>query len=248
MVILIWLLVMALFRPERKTIPGLRQRAKALHARLGPLSRNELITLVVALFAIAVMGLKSLVPALRPLDNSAIILGATILFFLFKILTIKDLQEIPWNIILLFGGAMSIGYCLWQTHAAAWLAVQCVGMFQKTHWLVFILALALFVLVATNVIMNVAVIALCMPVALVIGRYLGVAPDVIIYSCLVTSGMPFLLLIGAAPNAIAYGSNQFTDSDFLMAGIPASIMVLVVLGVFDYVIWPHMGMPTVLAW
>jgi solute carrier family 13 (sodium-dependent dicarboxylate transporter), member 2/3/5 len=247
MVILIWLLIMATFRPERKTIPGLRERAKALHARLGPLSRTESITLVVAVFAIVVMGLKSFIPVLRPLDNSAIILVATILFFLFKILTIKDLQEIPWNIILLFGGAMSIGYSLWQTHAAEWLAVQCVAMFQNTHWLLFVLALALFVLVATNFIMNVAVIALCLPVALVMARYLGVAPDVIIYSCLVTSGMPFVLLIGAAPNAIAYGSNQFTVSEFLIAGIPASIMVLVMLGVFNYVIWPHMGMTTILA-
>ena len=41
--------------------------------------------------------------------------------------------------------------------------------------------------------------------------------------------MPFLLLVGAAPNAIAYGSKQFTSGEFFLAGIPASILLMVVL-------------------
>ncbi len=65
---------------------------------------------------IAVLSLKALFPqveALKHLHKSGILLSATVLFFLTKILTVKDLEQIPWNIILLFGGAMSIGFCLW---------------------------------------------------------------------------------------------------------------------------------------
>ena len=51
-------------------------------------------------------------------------LVSTLLFFLFGVLTIKELEEIPWNIILLFSGAMSIGFCLWKTGAAKWMAVN----------------------------------------------------------------------------------------------------------------------------
>jgi sodium-dependent dicarboxylate transporter 2/3/5 len=109
------------------------------------------------------------------------------------------------------------------------------------------LALAFFVLVTTNFIMNVAVIAISLPVAVVIARYLGVAPEVIMFSCLVTSGMPFVLLIGAAPNSIAYDSNQFTSGEFFKVGIIASLVLMVVLGIFVWLIWPLMGMPTVLA-
>lgn len=49
------------------------------------------------------MSLRSFIPALEPLNKSAIILVSTILFFLFKILTIEDLESIPWNIVLLSG-------------------------------------------------------------------------------------------------------------------------------------------------
>ena len=55
--------------------------------------------------------------------------------------------------------------------------------------------------------------------------------------------MPFLLLVGAAPNAIAYTSKQFTAREFFVAGVPASLMLLVVLTLFVWVIWPAMGMP-----
>jgi sodium-dependent dicarboxylate transporter 2/3/5 len=87
------------------------------------------------------------------------------------------------------------------------------------------------------------VIAICLPVALVIARYQGVAPEVILFSLLAAAGVPFLTLLGAAPNAIAYGSRQFTPGEFFAAGVPASLMLLVALALFVSVIWPAMGMP-----
>ena len=78
-------------------------------------------------------------------------------------------------------------------------------------------------MVMTNFIMNVAAIAISLPVALVIAPYLQVAPEVILFASLVTAGMPFFLLVGAAPNAIAYNSRQFTSGEFFMYGVPASI-------------------------
>jgi sodium-dependent dicarboxylate transporter 2/3/5 len=109
------------------------------------------------------------------------------------------------------------------------------------------MGIAFFVLVMTNFIMNVAAIAISLPVALVIAPYLGVAPEVVLYASLATAGMPFMLLVGAAPNAIAYGSKQFTSGQFFRAGIPASIMLLVILGLFILFIWPLMGMPVTVA-
>lgn len=243
MVILLWLFFLIVFPPERKTIPGLRERAQSLYAKLGPITRSELLALVIVFGAIAVLSLRSFVPFFKPLDKSAIILVATLLFFLTEILTVKDLEEIPWNIVLLFGGAMSIGFCLWKTGAAKWLAVQWLAMFQRAPAFVFILGIAFFVLIMTNFIMNVAAIAISLPVALVIAPYLGVAPDVVFFASLVTAGMPFLLLVGAAPNAIAYGSGQFTSAEFFKAGIPASLLLMLVLAVFVWLIWPAMGMP-----
>jgi len=247
MVFLIWGFLMIFFKPEKAVIPGLKEKAKQLNSDMGALKKNEIIGAVLVFCAIAFMSLQSFVPAFKPFNKSAVILVSTILFFISGILDINDLEELPWNIILLFAGAMSIGFCLWQTGAAQWLAINWLSFFKDSHWFVFVMSIAVFVLVMTNFIMNVAAIAISLPVALVVAPYLNIAPEVILFVSLVTAGMPFVLLVGAAPNAIAYNSKQFTSGEFFMAGIPASIILLVVLGFAILVLWPLMGMPVLLA-
>ena len=142
---------------------------------------------------------------------------------------------------------MSIGFCLRNTGAAEWLAIHWLSLFRESHWLLFLLGLAVFVLTMTNIIMNVAAIAITLPVSLVIAGYLSVAPEVVLYITLTAAGMPFLFLVGAAPNAIAYQSNQFTVWEFFRTGIPASLALIAVLVFAVTVLWPLLGMPVSLS-
>ena len=242
MVILLWIYFMLVCKPEKASIPGLKERAKKMYIQLGGWKRDEILALLIVFSAILVIALKSFIPAFANLDKTGIMLIATIAFFLLNILDINDLEDIPWNIILLFAGAMSIGFCLWDTGAAKWLAVNWLKLFTDAPALVFILGMAFFVMMMTNFIMNVAAIAISLPVALVVAPYLGVTGEVILFSSLVTAGMPFLFLVGAAPNAIAYNSKQFTTGDFVLYGIPASIILMLVVLLAVTVIWPFMGM------
>lgn len=244
MVFLLWGFFMFVCKPEKSRIEGLKERSKRMYKELGAWAPKELITVAIVLLTILIIALKNFVPALAPIDKTAIMLCSTIAFFLLNILNLEDLEEIPWNIILLFAGAMSIGFCLWETGAAKWLAVNWLKLFQDAPGIVFVLGMAFFVMIMTNFIMNVAAIAISLPVALVIAPYLGVAGEVILFSALVTAGMPFLLLVGAAPNAIAYNSKQFTTAEFVMYGIPASILLMVVVWIAATIIWPLMGMTT----
>ncbi len=250
MTFMLWGFFMLVLKPEKKTIPGLREKAKRLNAEMGGITKKEVVGCSDCWRGILVLGvsavLKSTMPGFVPPHKTAVLLLSTILFFITGLLDINDLEEIPWNIILLFAGAMSIGFCLWQTGAAKWMAVNWLTLFKEAHWFVFIMSIAFFVMMMTNFIMNVAAIAISLPVALVIAPYLGVAGEVILFSALVVAGMPFLLLVGAAPNAIAYNSKQFTTGEFFLYGIPASIILMLVTGFAVYVLWPIMGMPITL--
>ncbi len=247
----LWAFFLIVMKPEKKTIPGLKNRAKTLYTELGGITRKEVVAASIVGLCIATLAIfaymKTAVPGFTPPHKTAVILVSTILFFITGILDINDLEEIPWNIILLFAGAMSIGFCLWETGAAEWLAINWLAMFKESHWFVFIMSIAFFVMIMTNFIMNVAAIAISLPVALVIAPYLGVAGEAILFSSLVVAGMPFLLLVGAAPNAIAYDSGQFTTAEFFLWGIPASILLMIVTGFAVYVLWPLMGMSITLS-
>jgi len=242
MVFIIWGFMMIVFKPEKKVIPGLKEKAKQLHAQLGAVTRREMLAVIIVGGCVITLSMVSFIPFLQPINKTAIILVSTILFFILKILDLEDLEALPWNIILLFAGAMSIGFCLWQTGAAEWLAINWLVFFKDAHWFIFVMAISLFVLVMTNFIMNVAAIAISLPVALVIAPYLHVSSEVILFASLVTAGMPFILLVGAAPNAIAYDSKQFTSGEFFKCGVLTSIILLVVLGLTILVLWPLMGM------
>lgn len=247
MTFLLWGFFMVICKPEKAAIPGLKEKATRMYKELGAWNRNEVVALTIVLTTVLVIALKNFVPALAGLHKTGILLCSTIAFYLVNILDVEDLEEIPWNIILLFAGAMSIGFCLWETGAANWMAVNWLVLFQTSPPIVFILGMAFFVMMMTNFIMNVAAIAISLPVALVIAPYLGVAGDVILFSALVVAGMPFLLLVGAAPNAIAYNSKQFTTGEFFLYGIPASILLMFVTWLAVAVIWPIMGMPIYVA-
>jgi sodium-dependent dicarboxylate transporter 2/3/5 len=126
------------------------------------------------------------------------------------------------------------------------MAIKWLTIFQDASAIVFILGISLLVLVMTNFIMNVAAIAITLPVALVLAPYLGAAGEVVLFASLVVAGMPFLLLVGAAPNAIAYDSKQFTSGQFFLYGLPASLILMAVVALAITVIWPLMGMEVTL--
>ncbi len=202
---------MLFFKPERARIPGLKEKASRMYQELGGWSRKEVITASIVILAILVIALKNFIPALAGLHKTGILLCST------------------------------IGFCLWETGAAKWMAVNWLVLFQPPP-IVFILGMAFFVMMMTNFIMNVAAIAISLPVALVIAPYLGVGGEVILFSTLVVAGMPFLLLVGAAPNAIAYNSKQFITAEFFLWGLPASVILMLVTWLAVAFIGPIMEM------
>ena len=243
MVGLLWAMLLIFFKPEKKTIPGLRTKAADLYRQLGPMSKEELFVLAIVGGALTMLVLQAIIPSLKGIDRSIPLLLAGLLFFATGILDVQDLEKrIPWNIVLLFSGAMSIGFALWQTGAAQWMAIKWLSLLQGAPWLFFVIGVTILVSIMTNFIMNVAAIAITLPVALVIAQYMGVNPQLILYTATAAAGMPFLLLIGAAPNAMAYESKQFTTGEFFTVGIPATLVLLAVLTVFMFTYWPLIGL------
>jgi len=89
MVFLLWGFFMVLFKPEQDRIPGLREKAKQLNDEMGPLTRNEVVAALIVLGTVLFLSLQSFIPALQPFNKAAVLLVATILFFLFNILDLN---------------------------------------------------------------------------------------------------------------------------------------------------------------
>ena len=73
----------------------MREKAKQLNAELGSITKKEILAAVIVFGCILVMSLRSFIPALQPINKTAIILVSTILFFVVGILDVDDLEDIP---------------------------------------------------------------------------------------------------------------------------------------------------------
>ena len=62
---------------------------------LGPVTRKKILSGLIIFGCILVMGLQSFIYALSVINKSGIIFISTVLFFVFNILDIEDLEEIP---------------------------------------------------------------------------------------------------------------------------------------------------------
>jgi sodium-dependent dicarboxylate transporter 2/3/5 len=105
--------------------------------------------------------------------------------------------------------------------------------------------MAFLVMVLTNFIMNVAAISITLPIALVMAKYMHVNPELVLFACTSMAAVPYMLLIGAAPNAIAYESKQFTTGEFFAYGSLISIVTIGILALTILVVWPLLGIPPV---
>lgn len=227
-----------------------RGRAVLSEARaaLGPISRAESrIALIFILVALAWM-LRELVlvrlPGLSGLTDMGIaVAGALILFVLPsgdrtspRLLDWKTAERIPWGIVILFGGGLSIAAAMDATGLSAWLAIALEGL-RGLDFLVILLALLVVTLVATELMSNVATLTAMLPIVSALAVALGVNPLLLVFPVSICASLGFMLPIATAANAIAYATGlpslrQMLWIGFLLnlAGIGAILAVNALLG------------------
>jgi sodium-dependent dicarboxylate transporter 2/3/5 len=176
-------------------------------------------------------------------DTIVAIFGAILMFVIpldFKgkdfIIEWKDTQRLPWNILLLFGG----GLCLADGMQKAGL-MQFIGdwVLNNIHVSPFVLLLILtsIMLTMTELMSNVALATIFIPVAIGIAQSTGASPLVYAVSVAVASSYAFMLPIGTPPNAIVYGTGTITVKQMIRSGIVLNLISVIIICCMVYLIY-----------
>jgi sodium-dependent dicarboxylate transporter 2/3/5 len=136
--------------------------------------------------------------------------------------------RLPWNVIILFGGGLSLAAALSATGLAAWLGDQ---MSFVSAWPVPLLILALVAVVVflTELTSNVATTTAFMPVLGVIAINAGVAPELLIVPVAIAASTAFMLPVATAPNAIVYASGATTQGQMIKAGFRINLAAIAII-------------------
>lgn len=178
----------------------------------------------------------------KRLGLANIALASVVILFVTDLIKWKDVEEyVNWGVILMYGGAITLGYALDKSGAAAWTANMTI-MKWASFPIVIIALFSLISIILTEFMSNAAVIAILMPVALSIAQQLGIDPKVMTLAIAVPSGLVFMLPMGTPACAIAYSSGYLKIKDMVIPGFIMAItawLVFVLVGVYY---WPMLGL------
>lgn len=147
------------------------------------------------------------------------------------ILVWQDMRELPWGILLLFGGGLSLAAAFEDSGLAPWFG-ELLGGLEVLPYVVIVVVLGAIVLFMTEIMSNTAVSNMLIPVSVGLGLGMGVDPMAIMAVVALTSTCAFMLPISTPPNAAVFSSDYLTMDDMVKAGFWMNIIALSLISLF----------------
>ena len=145
----------------------------------------------------------------------------------YNLLEWKDAEKgVPWGILLLFGGGLSLAAAAQSTGLAAWIGnLMPVGL-SIVFLVVIFTALIIFLTELTS---NLATTATFLPIVAVIATQFGFNPLLLTASIAIAASCAFMLPVATPPNAIVFGSELIKVPQMMRAGIAINIIAIIIV-------------------
>lgn len=145
--------------------------------------------------------------------------------------------KIPWGVILLFGGGLSLANAFDKTGLANWIGTQIDLLAALPLFLLLLLIIAL-VNFLTEITSNVATVSMILPVLAALAMTLGIHPYILMIGATCAASCAFMLPVATAPNAIVFGSAYIQIEDMIKAGIWLNILSIFLFAFYVYFVLP----------
>lgn len=173
-------------------------------------------------------------------DTSIAIFGGLLLFVIPAdlrerefLLEWDDAGDVPWGILVLFGGGLALANGIKESGLAEWLGDRLHAL-EAAPIAVVLVAVALLVVFLTEVTSNTATASILVPVVAVVGGAVGIHPWLLMVLVATAASYAFMLPIATPPNAVVFSSDYVSMRDMMRAGIWLNLGFVVVVAVVVY--------------
>ena len=233
--------------PASMEMPGGRAEIERQKEQLGEFSLEEKrVFLVFGLVCFCWITRSFLLQALIPaLDDTIIALAGALMLFVLpagkenggSLLDWKSAEKLPWGILLLFGGGLSIAAGFQTTGLAQWIGSQFEQLESFPYW-IFLLVIIASVNFLTEITSNTASASMILPILAAIAMVMGVHPFGLMVSATLAASCAFMLPVATPPNAIVFGSGYVTIPIMMRAGVWMNFVSIAILFLICYFILP----------
>jgi len=232
-----WLVLTRVVHRVSGPLPGIEGVIASERMALGAWSRGARVTAgVFALTALAwllrepktigtlhVPGLADVLPGL---SDAGIAIGAALVLFAFPlsleerrfVLDWESATRIPWGVLLLFGGGLSLAAAIDGSGLARWIGER-LSVLAGAPDAVVVGAVAVLFIFLTELTSNTATAAMGMPVMAALAPALGVEALTLMSAAALAASLAFMLPVATPPNAMVFGTGGVTAGEMARAGI-----------------------------
>lgn len=236
------LLTRVLFPNRIENLRGSEQMMDSRLNELGSISANEKKVIGIFLFTAILWVFKkqfNTVLGVDLLNDATTAMTGGILMFVMPtklkemqfLLSWHDTQKLPWGILLLFGGGMTLALALERVGI-----IEVVGDWSKNIDLssiyLFTLFITILVLFLTEIMSNVALVTVFIPVAIGIAQGMNINELDLIIPAALASSCAFMMPISTPPNAIVFSSGHIKMKEMMRAGIVLNILAAFIISIF----------------
>ena len=243
---LAWLLLTRVFFPlGTKRIAGGRAAIAAQSHALGRMSRAEwTVGIVTALTAAAWLTQPLLAQVVPGLSDAGIAVTTSLLLFLIPVgsrgeraLGWDATARVPWDVLVLFGGGLSLANAIQQTGLAVAVGKSATALGTMPIALV-VLVVTTLVVFLTELTSNTAVAAALLPVVTSLAVAFGGDPMFLAVPTVLAASCGFMMPVGTPPNAMVYGTGRITMPEMLRAGIATNLLFIALITITTLVLVP----------
>lgn len=224
-----WYITRIAFSVKMNVIPGGRQLIENELKKLGTLSLDEKKVLLVFVLVASAWMLNGLFATSLDIKDSSIAIAGALLLFIIpsasgsRLLDWQTAQNIPWDILILFGGGFALAGGFIESGLSDWLANQ-LSVLKGLPVAIVILASVLLVIFLTEITSNTATATLFLPVMAALSISLEVEPMLLMVGVAIAASFAFMLPVATPPNAIIFASRKVTVMEMAKAGFWMNII------------------------
>jgi sodium-dependent dicarboxylate transporter 2/3/5 len=188
-----------------------------------------------------------LAPLLPALDDTIIALLGVMLLLLLpssgksepkgRILDWKTAEQIPWGVLILFGGGLALAEGFKETGLANWIG-QHLSLIEGVSFFVLLLIIVAAVNFLTEVTSNVATASMLLPILASVAIKLDVHPFGLMVGATLAASCAFMLPVATPPNAVVFGPGYLKIKDMVKAGLWLNVLSIILLTLMVYFILP----------
>lgn len=246
-----WLLARRIYPVTSAHLPGVDALLASMHAELGPMTRAERLTLCVFLLTAAAWVCRPLLNALEiggigslaGLTDAGIAVTSALVLFVTPVslkrgeflMDWETAIKLPWGLLILFGGGLSLAATLDVTGFSEFLGSRANALAVLPTVLIVTLVTAMMIFL-TEITSNTATTATLVPVLYAVAIGVGLEPYLLIVPACIAASCAFMLPVATPPNAIVFGSGFVSIPQMSRAGFRLNIIAIMLIPLLTFVV------------